>query len=282
MSPDTLWDRAQRAAESIRQVDDRQPWVALVLGSGLGAYADSLAQATHIPYEDIPGFPVSTVSGHSGTLVMGEVDGLVVAAMQGRVHLYEGHTAQDVVFPLRALGLLGASYLIITNASGGLGEGLEAGDLMLIVDQLNLSGTSPLVGDNDERFGPRFPDMSEPYDPELAEVARAVAKDLDIDLKEGVYAGVLGPTYETPAEVRMMATLGADAVGMSTVCEVIAARHMGLRVLGVSCISNLASGLSDSPLTHEEVEDTANQVRETFQKLVDGVLRQLAAGENLP
>lgn len=274
---ETLWDRAGHAADAIRKRDHRTPHVALVLGSGLGAYADALAQANRVPYAEIPGFPISSVPGHSGTLVIGEVNGLPVAVMQGRVHLYEGGGAEQVTFPLRALRRLDASHLLITNSAGSLNPDLGPGQLVLLTDHLNLTGTNPLVGENDERFGPRFPDMTVAYDLELRELAAAVAADLGLELRSGIYAGLLGPTYETPAEVRMVATLGADLVGMSTVLEVIVARHMGMRVLGLSCVSNLAAGLSAGPLSHDEVTETAAAVRDSFESLVDGVLRRLAS-----
>jgi purine-nucleoside phosphorylase len=274
---ETLWDRAGYAAEAIRKRDERTPRAALVLGSGLGAYADTLKRQNRIPYAEIPGFAISTVAGHAGTLVIGEVEGMPVAVMQGRVHLYEGLGAAAVTFPVRALHRLGATHLLITNSAGAVREQYAPGDLVLLRDHLNLTGTNPLLGDNDERFGPRFPDMTDAYDPELRELALDVAAEQRIALKTGVYAGLLGPTYETPAEVRMVRALGGDLVGMSTVLEVIVARHMGMRVLGCSCASNLAAGLSEGPLTHEEVTETAERVRVTFEKLIDGVLRRLAA-----
>jgi purine-nucleoside phosphorylase len=270
--------RIERAAEDVRARTDLTPKVALVLGSGLGSYADTLEEKVVVPYGDIRSMPVSKVVGHAGNLVLGKAGSLPAVAMQGRVHLYEGHPTADIVFGVRLMHHLGADTLIITNAAGGCGEGLEAGDLMRISDHLNLTGRNPLEGPNEEALGPRFPDMSQAYDPALGEVAVEVAKAQGFELKHGVYAGLLGPTYETPAEVRMMRTLGADAVGMSTVLEVIAARHVGMRVLGVSCITNLAAGISETPLSHDEVTETADRVRARFEGLIGGVLERLGGG----
>lgn len=269
----------RRAAEAIARHDARVPTVALVLGSGLGGYADTLDDKQVIPYGEIPGFPRSTVSGHSGELVIGTVGGMVVAAMKGRVHLYEGHDAGRVVFPLRVLRARGASHLVITNAAGGINASYRPGDLVVLSDHLNLTGRNPLIGPNDDALGPRFPDMSTAYTPALRALALEVGAEQGLTLREGVYAGLLGPTYETPAEIRMLRTLGADTVGMSTVCEVIAARHMGMRIFGISCVTNLAAGISATELDHSEVEETAKLARAAFQGLVGGVLRRLAAGE---
>lgn len=270
--------RIERAAAGVRAHTDRKPKVALVLGSGLGSYADRLDEKVVVPYADIHSMPVSKVVGHAGNLVLGSAGGVGCVAMQGRVHLYEGHPPADIVFGVRLMRHLGADTLIITNAAGGCGDGLEAGDLMRIGDHLNLTGKNCLEGPNEEALGPRFPDMSQAYDPELGEIAGAVAKAQGFELKDGVYAGLLGPTYETPAEVRMMKALGADAIGMSTVLEVIAARHMGMRVLGVSCITNLAAGISPVPLSHDEVTETATRVRERFEGLIGGVLERIGGG----
>jgi purine-nucleoside phosphorylase len=270
--------RILRAVEDVRRVDPRSPKVALVLGSGLGSFADSLEQKRVIPYEQIEGMPRSNVVGHAGKLVIGEVGSLTVAAMQGRVHLYEGHPVCDVVFGVRLLKHLGATTLVITNAAGGAGDGLEAGDLMLIEDHLNLTGTSCLLGANEDELGVRFPDMSEAYERALMKTADSVAAAQGFGLKRGVYAGLLGPSYETPAEIRMLKRLGADAVGMSTVLEVIAARHMGMRVLGISCITNLAAGISPTLLSHDEVTETANRVKAKFEGLLRGVLSAIAEG----
>jgi purine-nucleoside phosphorylase len=268
--------RLRRAAEDVRRADTRTPRVALVLGSGLGSFADSLDARTVIPFADIRGMPVSSVVGHAGNLVIGEVGGMPVVAMQGRVHLYEGHPPADVVFGVRLMALLGATTLFITNAAGGCGEGLQPGDLMLIEDHINLSGQSCLVGPNEVELGVRFPDMSEAYDRRLRELADDVAHGQGVTLARGVYAGLLGPSYETPAEIRMLCRVGADAVGMSTVLEVIAAKHMGMRVLGISCITNLAAGISAHALSHDEVTETATRVRRTFEGLLRGVLARMA------
>ncbi|MDH3624388.1 MAG: purine-nucleoside phosphorylase [Myxococcales bacterium] len=248
------------------------PEVAMVLGSGLGRYADTLEDARTIPYSQIPHMPLAGVSGHAGNLVVGRRGGKRVAAMQGRTHLYEGHGANDVTFGVRLLAWLGAKTLIVTNAAGGIDSRLRVGDLMAISDQMNLTGTSSLLGPNDEQLGPRFLDMTVAFDPRLIELATSVAADQGFELRRGVYAGLLGPAYETPAEIRMLRTLGADAVGMSTVLEVLAARHMGMRVLGISCISNLAAGVGEGPLSHADVEKTAARVRPRFESLLSGVL----------
>lgn len=268
--------RIETAAQDVRSRSDRQPQVALVLGSGLGSYADTLDDREVIPYSEIRYMPASKVVGHAGNLVLGRVAGMDVVAMQGRVHLYEGHPAADIVFGVRLMRHLGAHTLLITNAAGGCGDGLVAGDLMRITDHLNLTGRNCLEGPNEEALGPRFPDMSEAYNRDLGGLVDAVAQEQGVNLKQGVYAGLLGPTYETPAEVQMLARLGADAVGMSTVLEVIAARHMGMRVVGISCITNLAAGISDQPLSHDEVTETATRVRATFVGLVAGILERVA------
>ncbi|MDI3257300.1 MAG: purine-nucleoside phosphorylase [Kyrpidia sp.] len=269
-------------AEWVRQVAERldaglaqRPRVALILGSGLGELAETFEDIRAVPYEEIPEFPVSTVIGHAGRLVFGRLSGVPVVAMQGRFHLYEGYTAEQVAFPVRVFRLLGADVLIVTNASGGVHRGFQPGDLMLIRDHLNLTGKNPLVGPNDEELGPRFPDMSAAYDRELLALARRVGRDLGIPLREGVYAGLLGPTFETPAEIRMLRILGADAVGMSTVAEVIAARHAGMRVLGISCITNMAAGILNQPLSHEEVIETGQRIGNTFGRLVGEIVRRL-------
>ncbi|MDI3327065.1 MAG: purine-nucleoside phosphorylase [Alicyclobacillaceae bacterium] len=269
----TEWVR--QVAETIAKRVPEPPRAALILGSGLGDLADSFSGATAIPYRDIPEFPVSTVIGHAGRLVFGRLEGVPVVAMQGRFHLYEGYTPEQVAFPVRVMRVLGAEFLIVTNAAGGVHPDWRPGDLMLIRDHLNLTGRNPLVGPNDDSLGPRFPDMSRAYDRELLEFARQAGAELGIPLREGVYAGLLGPTFETPAEIRMLRILGADAVGMSTVTEVIAARHAGMRVLGISCISNMAAGILDQPLTHEEVIETGLRIRGTLEQLVRGVLRRL-------
>jgi purine-nucleoside phosphorylase len=279
--PGALYDQVQAAAAAIRgRLGDRRPEVGLILGSGLGSYAERLADAVAIDYADIPGFPRSAVHGHAGRLVVGTRAGACCVAMQGRVHMYEGHSAAVVAFPARVLIALGARVLLITNAAGGLNPAWQPGTLMLIRDHLDLLRDHALRGPNDDRLGPRFPDMTRAYAPELRELVRHVARVADIALEEGVYVAMPGPTYETPAEVQMLQRLGADATGMSTVPEVVVARHMGARVIGVSCITNQAAGITGAALSHDEVTETATRVRATFEALLDGTLAALvAAGE---
>ena len=272
---ETLYERAEHAARFLRARADADVRVALVLGSGLGAFADELEGAEAVPYAEVPGFARSTVEGHAGRLVVGRVGGVGVAAMQGRFHFYEGYTLEQVTFPVRVLGLLGAKSLVLTNAAGGLNNSYEQGSLVLISDHLNLMGTNPLLGRNDPRFGPRFPDMTEVYDREYQEVAIGEAREMGLELRRGVYAALSGPSYETPAEIRMLRLLGADAVGMSTVPEAVVARHMGLRVLGLPCITNMAAGVLDKPIDHEEVIETGERVRETFAELLRRVIPKL-------
>jgi purine-nucleoside phosphorylase len=270
-----LLERLEAAAAAVRaRAPGVTPEVGLILGSGLGSFADRLEDAVAIPYADIPGFAASTVPGHAGRLVVGKRRGRACAAMQGRIHFYEGHSAAQVAFPARVLVALGARTLIITNAAGGLRHG--PGTLMLIRDHINLFPESPLRGENDDRIGPRFPDMTRAYPAALREVARQAAAAAGVQLTEGVYAGSAGPAYETPAEVTMLSTLGADATGMSTVPEVIAAVHMGARVLAISCITNWAAGLGGgAPLSHDEVTETADRVRGQFESLLDEILARL-------
>jgi purine-nucleoside phosphorylase len=246
--------------------------VGVILGSGLGEFADGLSEKVVIPYSDLPHFPSSSVVGHAGRLVLGKIGGEPVVAMQGRVHFYEGFSPVQVAFPSRVLCSLGVRALVVTNAAGGVNFGFKPGDLMMITDHLNLSGYNPLVGHNDERLGPRFPDMSAAYAPRLRKLLKETAAQRNIALKEGVYASVSGPSYETPAEIRMLRTMGADAVGMSTVPEVIAAAHMGVPVAGVSCITNLAAGIGDKPLSHQEVAETADRVKDVFGSLLSAFL----------
>ena len=252
--------------------------VGVVLGSGLGHVADIVLEneGRAVDYGTIPHFPSSSVEGHKGRLVAGRVGGARVLLMQGRVHRYEGYSAQQVVFPIRVLHALGVRRLVVTNAAGGLGEGFAPGDLMLIEDHLNLTGDNPLLGANDVRFGPRFPDMSDAYCAKLRDVADKVAAERGVQVRRGVYAGLLGPSYETPAEIRMLRTLGASAVGMSTVHEVIAANHLGIEVLGISCITNLAAGISRDKLSHDDVKETAARVGEAFSGLVLQLIPRLA------
>ncbi len=269
------YDEMVAAAEVVASRISIRPQVALILGSGLGAYADTLENPVRISYSELPGFASSTVKGHAGQFVVGTRHGVAIIAMQGRVHAYEGLPLAKVVLPLRVMWHLGASQLIVTNAAGGINTAFSPGDLMLITDHLNMTGMNPLVGENDERFGPRFPDMSNAYNPAMRELARSAAADLGVSVQEGVYVGNMGPTYETPAEVRMAGRLGGDAVGMSTVPEVIVANHMGMTVLGISCISNMAAGLQDTPLTHTEVQEVTTRVRSTFISLVDRVIERI-------
>ncbi|MEZ4362234.1 MAG: purine-nucleoside phosphorylase [Kofleriaceae bacterium] len=253
------------------------PKLGLILGSGLGGYADTLQDVTTIDYADLPGFPVSRVAGHHGRLVFGRRGDVPCVAMQGRAHLYEGHSAAVAAFPARVLIALGARTLIITNAAGGVNASWPPGTLMLISDHLDLLRDHPLRGPNDDQVGPRFPDMTNAYAPALRALAKRVAAELGVELQEGVYAAMPGPTYETPAEVRMLRTLGADATGMSTVPEVIVANHMRARVLGISCITNQAAGITGAALSHEEVTETATRVRATFERLLDGLIAELSA-----
>lgn len=246
--------------------------IGLVLGSGLGELAEQIQNPLVLPYKDIPHFPVSTVPGHEGQLVIGTVQDKEVVAMQGRFHYYEGYSMDEVVLPIRVMSLLGIDSLIVTNAAGGINDRFSNGDLMIIEDHLNFFGTNPLIGPNDETLGPRFPDMTEAYDRKFIQLTKDAATKLNIPIQQGVYAGVTGPVYETPSEVKMLQVLGADAVGMSTVPEVIAARHMGLRVLGITCISNLASGINTTELSHEEVIKTTNHVKASFIRLVKQVI----------
>jgi len=247
----------------------------VILGSGLGAYADTVEDAVRIPFSEIPHFPASSVAGHAGVLVAGRLHGHAVALMQGRVHYYEGHDPDDVIFPARVLHGLGVRTLIVTNAAGGINPEYRPGDLMIIRDHINFMGFNPLRGRVAERFGPRFPDMSYAYHPELRALAREAAGRLGLAVREGVYLGLSGPSYETPAEIRMFRAWGADAVGMSTVPEVIAANQMGMRVLGISCITNMAAGILDQPLTHQEVLDTTERVKDQFTRLVDRIIAEV-------
>jgi len=274
----TTYEAAQHAARIIRTCFAEDVRVAVVLGSGLGAFADELAQgagAAVFSYEDIPGFARSTVEGHAGRLVISHVDSVAVVCLQGRFHYYEGYELSDVTFPVRVLAALGVKSLVLTNAAGGVNPEFEVGTLMLITDHLNLMGVNPLRGGNDERLGVRFPDMSNLYDAEFRSVTRKEAEDINLTLREGVYAGLTGPSYETPAEIKMLKTLGADAVGMSTVPEAIVGRHSGMRVLGISCITNAAAGVSGAPINHEEVMETGARVQTQFTELLQRVLGKL-------
>jgi purine-nucleoside phosphorylase len=271
-----LYSRAENAARTIRARSSADAQIAIVLGSGLGAFAEEFQDSVALPYRDIPGFVSSTAQGHVGSLVIGKVEGVPVVAMQGRVHYYEGYSLEEVTFPIRTFKLLGITTLILTNAAGGIDVQLSQGALMVISDHLNLMGVNPLRGPNDERFGPRFPDLSEVYSRELQELASEEARALGITARRGIYAALAGPNYETPAEIHMLRAFGADAVGMSTVPEAIVARHMGMRVLGISCITNMAAGISESPINHEEVIETGQKVRDSFTNLLRRIIANAA------
>ena len=268
----SLYERAEHAARIVRARTKLEPRIAIVLGSGLGGFADEFDEAVGVPYEEIPGFARSTAQGHAGRLVIGKVDDVPVVAMQGRVHFYEGYSLEQVTFPIRTFKLLGIKTLILTNASGGINVQLSQGALMVISDHLNLMGDNPLRGPNDERFGPRFPDMSAVYAPELQEIVIEEARAIGTEVRRGIYGALSGPSYETPSEIHLLRNLGADAVGMSTVPEAIVARHMGLEVLGISCITNMAAGISDEPISHEEVMATGDRVRDVFTLLLQRVV----------
>lgn len=271
-----VYDKLIRCYTCVKKKIDFTPKIALVLGSGLGDYADGIEVAAELDYKDIEGFPVSTVTGHEGKYIFGYVDSVPVVCMKGRVHYYEGYDISDVVLPIRLMKLMGAQVLFLTNASGGVNPAFQAGDFMMIKDQIANFVPSPLIGPNIEELGVRFPDMSDIYDKELQKVVRKTAALLDIPLQEGVYIQLTGPNYESPAEVRMCRTLGADAVGMSTACEAIAANHMGMMICGISCISNMGCGISAAPLSHAEVQETANRVAPLFKQLVTEVIKNIA------
>jgi purine-nucleoside phosphorylase len=275
MAATGLYERAEHAARIIRSRTTETPRIALVLGSGLGGFADDFEDSISIPYEEIMGFPRSTAEGHAGRLVIGKVDQVCVVAMQGRVHFYEGYSLEQITFPIRVFNLLGIKTLILTNAAGGVNVQLSQGALMVLSDHLNLMGDNPLRGPNDSRFGPRFPDMSTAYAPELQEIVIEEARSLGVEVRRGVYAALSGPSYETPSEIHMLRNLGADAVGMSTVPEVIVARQMDMEVLGISCITNLAAGITDEPINHEDVMATGDRVRETFTSLMRRVVARI-------
>lgn len=268
------YERLMGYLNCVREKVDFQPKIAIVLGSGLGGYGDEIDVRYTLEYSEIEGFPVSTVIGHKGHFLFGYLKDIPVVIMQGRVHYYEGYDIHDVVLPIRLMGLMGAEILILTNASGGVNPSFKPGDLMMITDQISSFVPSPLIGANVEELGTRFPDMSHIYDVNLQKILRETAGSLEIDLKEGVYLQFSGPNYESPAEIRMSRILGADAVGMSTACEAVAARHMGLRVCGISCISNMAAGIADQPLSHGEVQVAADQAAPLFTKLLtESILR---------
>jgi purine-nucleoside phosphorylase len=273
---------ADSAAKLILARTPLRPKIGLVLGSGLGAFADSLTEATRIPYAEIPTFPRSTAIGHAGRMVIGNAGSVPVAAMQGRAHLYEGYSAPEVTFPIRVFGRMGIRAVILTNAAGGINLSYSQGALVLLRDHINLQGTNPLVGANDDRFGLRFPDMTRAYSREYREIAREEAAKLNIPLHEGIYAALLGPSYETPAEIEYLRRIGADLVGMSTVAEVIAARHMEMKVLAISCVTNMAAGILDQPLSHAEVIETGERVKSIFESLLRAALPRIAQDVKRP
>ncbi len=267
-----VYDKLMKCAEIVKAKSNFEPETALVLGSGLGEYAKNMDVKSEIPYSEIDGFPVSTVAGHDGRFLFGYVNGVPTVLMKGRVHFYEGYDMTDVVLPTRIMGLLGAKKLILTNAAGGVNTSFKPGDLMMITDHISTFVKSPLIGKNIDELGVRFPDMSHVYDPELCDKIRAAADKLGTKIREGVYVQCTGPNYETPAEIKMLRNLGADAVGMSTVCEAMAAAHMGMKVCAVSCITNMAAGILDKPLDHKEVQEAADLVKDKFEKLITEVI----------
>lgn len=269
---------SNQISEAVKYIQTKTsvvPEIALIMGSGLGVLGDYIENATVIPYESIPYFPVSTVEGHAGELMIGTLSGRSVVLMRGRFHMYEGYAAEVTAFPVRVMKALGATSLVVTNAAGGINLEFAEGNLMLITDHINLTGKNPLIGPHDPAFGARFPDMTEAYSKRLRAVAKEVAQTKNVPLVEGIYVGLLGPTYETPAEIRMLRTFGADAVGMSTVAEVIAARQIGLEVVGISCITNMAAGILDQPLTHVEVIETTNRVQSQFLELITSLIAKI-------
>lgn len=272
-----VYEKLMRCYEDVRKRTAFVPKVAVVLGSGLGDYAEDIRVEYELPYSEIEGFPVSTVPGHAGKFIFGYIDQVPVACMKGRVHYYEGYPVSDVVLPVRLLKLMGAEILFLTNAAGGVNTSFHAGDLMLIRDHISAFAPNPLIGPNIDELGPRFPDMSKVYDRELQKLIVGRAKENHIYLQEGVYAQMTGPSYESPAEIRMLRMLGCDAVGMSTVVEAIAANHMGMRICGVSCISNLAAGMSENPLSHKEVQEAADMAAPAFKRLVTEAVKGMAA-----
>lgn len=270
-----VYEKLMNCYRCVREKTDFVPEVAIVLGSGLGDYAKQIKVAYELPYSEIEGFPVSTVPGHAGKFIFGFLEGTAVVCMKGRVHYYEGYPITDVVLPTRLMKLMGAKILFLTNAAGGVNTTFHAGDLMLIKDHIACFAPNPLIGPNIDELGVRFPDMSHVYDTKLQEIIRDTAKEQEVYLQEGVYAQLTGPSFETPADIRMMRVLGADAVGMSTVVEAIAANHMGMRICGVSCISNLAAGMTSNPLSHEEVQEAADQAAPNFARLVTESVKKM-------
>lgn len=272
-----VYDKLQKCLDCVRKRTDFVPRVAIVLGSGLGDYAETIRVEYELPYGEIEGFPVSTVPGHAGKFIFGYVDQVPVACMKGRVHYYEGYPISDVVLPVRLMKLMGAEILFLTNAAGGVNSSFHAGDLMMLKDHISAFAPNPLIGKNIDELGTRFPDMSHVYDPELQKLILKTAKENDIFLQEGVYAQLTGPSFESPAEIRMLRLLGCDAVGMSTVAEAIAANHMGMRICGISCICNLAAGMTAEPLSHEEVQAAADMAAPKFKKLVTETVKAMGA-----
>ncbi|MDF2669621.1 MAG: punA [Paenibacillus sp.] len=268
-------EQIEQARLFIEEEIPYQPEIGLILGSGLGVLANAMEDVTVIHYSEIPNFPVSTVEGHAGELLIGTIEGRKAIMMKGRFHLYEGYDAQTVAFPIRVMKALGVKTLLVTNAAGGVNTSYQSGDLMLLSDHINLMYRNPLMGPNESTFGVRFPDMSQAYSARLRQIAHEAALEQGLKLQEGVYAGMLGPSYETPAEIRMLRKLGADAVGMSTVPEVTAARHAGLEVLGISCITNMAAGILEQPLSHDEVMETAERVKGIFLNLVQTIIKKM-------
>jgi purine-nucleoside phosphorylase len=271
----TYYDQVSEAAAFVRGTVEKVPETAVVLGSGLGDFANRVTNARTIPYGDIPHWPPSAVVGHAGKLVLGQLCGKQIAVLAGRAHYYEGHDLLRATFSIRVMGLLGVKTAILTNAAGGINTSFESGALMVIDDHINLFGTNPLIGPNDERFGPRFPDMTDAYSKRLRALADKVAAERGLEVAHGIYAALHGPSYETPAEIRYLRTIGADAVGMSTAPETIVARHMGIEVLAISCITNMAAGVLDTPLNHSEVMETAARVRDQFIALLEGTIQGL-------
>jgi len=269
------YENMSEAVDFIKTKFSKKPEIGIVLGSGLGDFANTMKNTTIIDYSDIPNFKSAKIKGHAGKLVLCEIDGVSIAIMQGRFHYYEGHDIRDTIFPIRVLGGLGIKKLILTNAAGGINPNFLPGDLMIITDQINMMGINPLRGENDERIGTRFPDMSNIYSKNLVSIIEDNMKAISLNVKKGIYLALSGPSYETPAEIKMLATFGADAVGMSTVPEAIAARHMGIEIAGISCITNLAAGISKTELDHKEVTETANRVKADFIKLLTNILNQL-------
>ncbi len=267
-----IYDQINESISFIKKNDYLKPEIGIVLGSGLGEFANTVSKKNIFNYSDIPHFKKVSIKGHAGKLVFGKIQNKTIVILQGRYHFYEGHDIKDIVFPIRVLCGMGIEKIILTNAAGGINPKFKPGDLMVIHDHINLMGINPLKGENDERMGPRFPDMSNVYDKELIEIILGIGNSLGLKLKTGVYAALMGPSYETPSEIKMLSILGADVVGMSTVPEAIVARHMGVKVAGISCITNLAAGISKSPLNHKEVTETANRVKNNFIALLEKVI----------